>query len=219
MGGKDLLGASDLLGVSLGGTPIKPEGVEPGTGFYEARFAGPAVRPDLGHIQITQTAPGLAWASVHWQYLEDIAKVGEHDTPALKLEKTLFVRKTTAGGPLLEPVAGPLRVGDELVTRLVLRNDRAMEFVHLKDARGSGSEPVNVLSGYRWQQDFGYYEVTRDTASHFFIDTLPAGTHVFETSVRLQHAGVYQSGMAEIRSMYAPEFNAHSASVMIEVGK
>jgi hypothetical protein len=73
------------------------------------------------------------------------------------------------------------------------------------------------LSGYRWKDGFACYEVTRDTASHFFIDHLPAGTHVFETSVRIQHAGVYQSGIAEIRCMYAPEFHARSGSVKLDV--
>jgi hypothetical protein len=92
-----------------------------------------------------------------------------------------------------------------------------MEFVHLKDHRGSGTEPVNVLSGYRFRDGFGYYESTRDTASHFFIDYLPKGNYVFEYSVRVQHAGEYPSGMASIQSMYAPEFNSHSASVKIEV--
>ena len=215
LGGKDLLGGGEPLQVALGGVAIKPENVEPGTGFYEARFNGPVVKPDLGRIQLTQTAPGVAWASIHWQYLEDLAKVTAHDTAGLKLEKALFVRESGR----LEPVAGPVKVGDELVTRLILRNDRAMEFVHLKDSRGRGTEPMNVLSGYRWQDGFGYYEVTRDTASHFFIDTLPAGTHVFETSVRVQHAGTYQSGMAEIRCLYAPEFSAHSASLPLEVGR
>ncbi|MEI6655311.1 MAG: alpha-2-macroglobulin family protein [Verrucomicrobiota bacterium] len=219
LGGKDLLSGGDPLQVSLGGVAVKPEAVEPGTGYYEARFTGPAVKPELGRIQVTQTAPGIAWASVHWQYLEDLAKVTAHDTAGFKLEKALFVRKAGPQGPRLEPVAGPLNVGDELVTRLILRNDRAMEFVHLKDSRGSGTEPMNVLSGYRWQDGFGYYEVTRDTASHFFIDTLPAGTHVFESSVRLQHGGSYQSGVAEIRCLYAPEFSAHSASGRLEVGR
>jgi len=219
MGGKDLLGRDALLQVSLGGTQVKPEGVEPGTGFYEARFSGPSIKPEMGSIQLTKTVSGVAWASVHWQYLEDMAKTTEHNATPLKLEKALFVRKNTGQGPRLDPVNGPVKVGDEIVTRLVLRNDRAMEFVHLKDLRGSGTEPVNVLSGYRWQDGFGYYEVTRDTASHFFIDTLPAGTHVFESSVRVQHAGIYQTGAAEIRCMYAPEFSAHSASVKLEVGQ
>ena len=218
-GGADLLGSDALLQVSLGGVAVKPDAVEPGTGFYQNRIAGPAVKPAMGNIQITKTDPGTAWASIHWQYLEDIGKITAHNATPLKLEKSLFVRTRTAQGPRLEAVTGPVKVGDELVTRLVLRNDRDMEFIHLKDQRGSGTEPVNVLSGYRWQDGFGYYETTRDSASHFFIDILPAGTHVFETSVRVQHAGIYQTGVAEIRCMYAPEFNAHSASVRLEVGK
>ena len=50
--------------------------------------------------------------------------------------------------------------------------------------------------------------MTRDSASHFFIDRLRPGVHVFETSVRVQHAGEYQTGIAEVRCMYAPEFAA-----------
>ncbi len=217
MGGKSLLSSNALLKVSLAGQELKPEKVEAGTGFYEARLTEAAVKPELGKIQLEKSDKGVAWASVHWQYLEDMAKVTPHEGTPLKLEKVLFIRKNTDKGPVLEPLVGPAKVGDELVSRVILKNDRAMEYVHLKDLRGSGTEPVNVLSGYRWQDDLGYYEVTRDTASHFFIDQLPAGTHVFETSVRVQQSGKYQTGIAEIRCMYAPEFNAHSGSVEIVV--
>jgi hypothetical protein len=216
-GGRNLLGSDALLKISLGGQEVKPELVEAGTGFYESRFVEAAVKPELGKIELEKSDKGVSWASVHWQYLEDMAKVTPHDATPLHLEKSLFLRKNTDKGPVLVPVEGAVKIGDELVTRVVLKNDRAMEYVHLKDLRGSGTEPVNVLSGYRWQDGFGYYEVTRDTASHFFIDRLPPGTHVFETSVRVQHAGKYQTGIAEIRCMYAPEFNAHSGSVAIAV--
>jgi hypothetical protein len=216
-GGKNWLASNALLKVSLGGTEVKPESVEAGTGFYESRFVGEAVKPELGKIELKKEDEGVSWASVHWQYLEDMAKVTSHGQSSMTLEKALFLRKNTDKGPVLEPLKGAVKVGDELVTRVILKNDRAMEYVHLKDLRGSGTEPVNVLSGYRWQDGFGYYEVTRDTASHFFIDRLPPGTHVFETSVRVQHAGKYQTGIAEIRCMYAPEFNAHSGSVEVAV--
>jgi 5-hydroxyisourate hydrolase-like protein (transthyretin family) len=215
MGGRNLRGSDALLKISLGGAEVKPEKVEAGTGFYESRFVEDAVKPALGKIELTKIDEGVSWASVHWQYLEDIGKVTKNEGAQLKLEKKLFVRKNTDKGPVLMPLEGAVQVGDELVTRVILRNDRAMEFVHLKDLRGSGTEPVNVLSAYRWQDGFGYYEVTRDTASHFFIDRLPPGVHVFETSVRVQHAGEYQTGIAEVRCMYAPEFASHSASVGI----
>jgi hypothetical protein len=206
-----------LLRISLGGNEVRPANVEAGTGFYEHRFAAAEVKPELAEVVLTKSDPGIAWAGIHWQYFEDLAKLGVHESAGLKLEKSLFIRRSSAQGPKLEAVSGPLRVGDELVTRLVLRNDRAMDFLHLQDGRGSGTEPVNVLSGYRWKDGFACYEVTRDTASHFFIDHLPAGTHVFETSVRVQHAGAYQSGIAEIRCMYAPEFHARSGSVKLNV--
>jgi hypothetical protein len=118
---------------------------------------------------------------------------------------------------VLEAVKGPLQVGDELVVRIELRVDRDMEYVHLKDQRGSGTEPVNVLSQYKYQDGLGYYESTRDTASHFFIDYLPKGAYVFEYSTRVQLRGQYQTGVAEIQCMYAPEFNSHSESVPLAV--
>jgi uncharacterized protein YfaS (alpha-2-macroglobulin family) len=104
-----------------------------------------------------------------------------------------------------------------VVCRVVLRSDRDLEYVHLKDHRGSGTEPVNVLSRYKFQDGLAYYESTKDTATHFFIDYLPKGTYVFEYSVRVQHRGKYPTGFANIQCMYAPEFAAHSESISLEV--
>jgi uncharacterized protein YfaS (alpha-2-macroglobulin family) len=46
---------------------------------------------------------------------------------------------------------------------------------------------------------------------------LPKGVYVFEYSTRIQHKGRYQTGVAEIQCMYAPEFNSHSESLPIAV--
>jgi len=191
--------------------------VEPGTGFYERRFAGSEIKPKLGEITVRKIDEGVAWGSVHWQYLEDISKVTSYAGTPLKLKKTLFTKVNTKKGPVLEAVKGALGVGDELVVRVELRVDRDMEYIHLKDQRGSGTEPVNVISGYKYQDGLAYYESTRDTASHFFIDYLPKGTYVFEYSTRVQLRGEYQTGIAEIQCMYAPEFNSHSESIALTV--
>ncbi|PYK57538.1 MAG: alpha-2-macroglobulin family protein, partial [Verrucomicrobia bacterium] len=160
---------------------------------------------------------GIAWGSVHWQYLEDMSRVTPYEGTPLKLKKTLFTKVSTKKGPALEPVKGALQVGDELVVRIELRVDRDMEYVHLKDQRGSGTEPVNVVSQYKYQDGLAYYESTRDTASHFFIDYLPKGTYVFEYSTRVQLRGEYQTGIADIQCMYAPEFDSHSESLALVV--
>ena len=215
--GSDMLASDALVEVALGGQAIKPEQVEAGTGYYRQRFVRSEIKPELGEIRLKKTDEGVAWGSVHWQYLEDMAKVTAHDGTPLKLEKALFVKRHTAAGPVLEKVAGPVAVGNELVVRVVLRTARAMEYVHLKDYRGSGTEPVNVLSRYKSRDGLYYYESTKDTASHFFIDYLPKGTYVFEYSVRVQLKGTYQTGFAQIQCMYAPEFNGHSESIVLEV--
>jgi len=233
--GYDLLSSDAPVEVSLGGVGVTPkqirEGVspapedrrdarptlEPGTGFYEKRFVLSDIKPKLGEITVKKVDPGVAWGSVNWQYLEDMSKVTPYEGTPLKLKKTLYTKANTKKGPVIEPVRSAVSVGDELVVRVELRVDRDMEYVHLKDQRGSGTEPLNVLSGYRYQDGLAYYESTRDTASHFFIDYLPKGVYVFEYSTRVQHRGQYQTGLAEIQCMYAPEFNSHSESIRIEV--
>jgi len=231
--GRDLLASDALVEVRLDGIDITPKtrsandesrkksettsAPEPGTGFYEKRFAAAEIKPKLGEITVRKVDEGVAWGSVHWQYLEDISKVTPHEGTPLKLKKSLFTKVNTNRGQVLEPVKGPLKVGDELVVRIELRSDRDMEYLHLKDQRGSGLEPLNVLSQYKYQDGLGYYESTRDTASHFFMDYLPKGVYVFEYSTRVVHKGEYQSGLAEIQCMYAPEFNSHSESLQLAV--
>jgi hypothetical protein len=54
-----------------------------------------------------------------------------------------------------------LKVGDKVTVRMILNTDRAMEFIHIKDMRAAGFEPVDVLSGYQWKNNLGYYQSTK----------------------------------------------------------
>jgi 5-hydroxyisourate hydrolase-like protein (transthyretin family) len=215
--GKNLLATDKLVAVHLGDTLVEPKDIEPGTGFYEKRFEGAEVRPEFGRITLTKEEEGVSWGSAHWQYMEDISKITVHEGTALKLTKAVFLKKDTDQGPKLFPSEGKAEVGDEMVVRITLQADRDMEYVHMKDHRPSGSEPTNVLSRYQYRDGLAYYESTKDTASHFYFDYLPKGTYVFEYSLRIQHRGKYQTGMANIQCMYAPEFNSHSQSFPLEV--
>ncbi len=192
--GPKLLSSDARVQVQLGTVDVTPNpsqpqtsppgpkaSVEPGTGFHQHRFAAANIKPELGEIRVRKVDAGVAWGSAHWQYLEDMSKVTPSEGTPLKLTKALFIRSNTAKGPALEPLRGEAHPGDELVVRIELRADRDMEYVHLKDQRGSGTEPVNVLSRYRCQDGLAYYESTRDTASHFFCDFLPKG-NPFRTS-------------------------------------
>jgi uncharacterized protein YfaS (alpha-2-macroglobulin family) len=219
--GTNVLASDKIVQVSLAGQLVKPDVVEAGTGFYEQRRVGGEVKPEMAQVKVTKSDDGVAWGSVHWQYFEDIDKITSNTDNPLQLSKELYVKQHTDAGAQLERVgqgdaAATVKVGDELVVRVVLKVDRDMEYVHLKDHRGSGTEPMNVLSGYRYQDGLGYYESTRDAASHFFIDYLRKGTYVFEYSTRVQLRGNYSTGMAQVQCMYAPEFNSHSQSIRME---
>ena len=87
---------------------------------------------------------------------------------------------------------------------------------------GSSPEPAGITgvpgwSAPGWADGAGWYVAIRDTATQLFFERLPRGTHVFEYSLRAAHRGTASSGFATIRSRYAPEFSAHSASIPVKV--
>jgi uncharacterized protein YfaS (alpha-2-macroglobulin family) len=229
--GDDLLGSQELVTVDVGGERIEPAKVEAGTGFFEERFTRREITPAMATITVTKPDQGLAFGGVHWQYLDDISKVPAAGREELAIEKQLFVKRMTKAGPELVPVlakagdpapagaggAAQVELGDELVVRLVVTSDRDYEFLELADHRPSLTEPVDVLSGWRSGDGAAWYVAIRDASTQMFFERLPRGTHVFEYSLRAAHRGTASSGFAKIQSRYAPEFNAHSASVSLEV--
>jgi hypothetical protein len=219
--GGDLLGSQELVTVTVGGEAIEPERVEAGTGFFETRFVRREITPALAAVTMKKPDAGLAWGGVHWQYLDDIANVPAAGREELAIEKKLFVKRFTKSGPELvaarDGEATKVEVGDELVVRLVVTSDRDYEFLELADHRPSLTEPVDVLSGWRWGDGAGWYVAIRDTSTQLFFERLPRGTHVFEYSLRAAHRGSASSGFARIQSRYAPEFSAHSASIPMQV--
>ncbi|MFM8984833.1 MAG: hypothetical protein ACKONH_02000, partial [Planctomycetia bacterium] len=221
--GDDLLGSQELVTVDVGGERIAPAKVEAGTGFFEERFTRREITPEMAAITVTKPDKGLAFGGVHWQYLDDISKVPAAGREELAIEKQLFIKRMTKAGPELVPVPAKaggdaqVELGDELVVRLVVTSDRDYEFLELADHRPSITEPVDVLSGWRYGDGAAWYVAIRDAATQMFFERLPRGTHVFEYSLRAAHRGTASSGFARIQSRYAPEFNAHSASVNLEV--
>jgi hypothetical protein len=219
--GDDLLAAQELVTVDVGGERIEPAKVEADTGFFEERFTRREITPAMATITVTKPDKGLAFGGVHWQYLDDISKVPAAGREELAVEKQLFVKRMTKAGPELVPVRqggeAKVELGDELVVRLVVTSDRDYEFLELADHRPSITEPVDVLSGWRYGDGAAWYVAIRDAATQLFFERLPRGTHVFEYSLRAAHRGTASSGFARIQSRYAPEFNAHSASVNLEV--
>ena len=222
--GSEWLALDDAVSVLIGGEEIaasKLENVkvEAGTGYFKTTWEANEVSPKMAEVAINKKGSGIAWGALYWQYFEDLDKITPAETP-LKLKKKLFLKKNTATGEEIAEISNKtkLDVGDLIRVRIELRADRPMEFVHMKDMRASGLEPINVISKYKWQDGLGYYESTKDASTNFFFDYLPKGVFVFEYDLRVNNAGDFSNGITTIQSMYAPEFSSHSEGVRISVG-
>ncbi|MCA8831518.1 alpha-2-macroglobulin family protein [Hymenobacter pini] len=216
--GSNWLQPTQPLQVTVGGKPVQPTSQQAGTGYYKVTWPAADIKPAQGRITVQKPDAGVAWGGLYWQYFEQLDKITPAATP-LQLERRLYREQRTAGGPVLEPLtaATPLRVGDVLVVRLVLRADRDLEYVHLKDQRAAGLELIGQTSGYRYQSGLGYYESPRDAATNFFISYFPKGTHTFEYRLRAAQAGNFSGGLSQLQCLYAPEFTAHSAGTRVQI--
>ncbi len=222
--GSDWLSVTEAVEVLVGGEKIdasKLENVkvEAGTGYYKTTWNDNGVKPKMAEVQIRKKGEGIAWGALYWQYFENLDKITSAETP-LKLKKKLFLKKNTDTGEEISEITSKtkLKVGDLIRARIELRADRPMEFVHMKDMRASGLEPVNVISRYKWQDGLGYYESTKDASTNFFFDHLPKGVYIFEYDLRINNAGEFSNGITTIQSMYAPEFSSHSEGVRVLIG-
>ena len=192
---------------------------EAGTGYFKTRIPAERVSKQLGTVTLDNPNAGPAWGALYWQYFEDIDQVKSFEETPLTLKRQLFKVRTGDRGEVLEPLAdgAALQVGDKVRARVELRVDRAMEYVHLKDARAAGFEPVNVLSSYKYQDGLGYYESTTDAATNFFMGYLAPGNYVFEYTLNATLAGDYSHGVTSIQCMYAPEYSSHSEGMRVVI--
>ncbi len=219
LNGENWLENSKPVKVSMGGNPLKVNEYEAGTGYFKQSWAAKEVKKSWAEIKVENPNSNIVWGAAYWQYFEDLDKIKDFKKTPLTIVKQLYLEENSPTGPVLKLIADgqTLKRGDKIKVRIEIRVDRAMEFVHLKDMRASGLEPINVLSGYRWQGGLGYYESTKDLATHFFIDYLPRGTFVFEYPLVVSLRGDMSNGITTMQCMYAPEFTSHSKGVRVKV--
>lgn len=222
MRGDNWVESKSLLQISLGAealSDLKPGfKAEAGSGYIKTAWKDKEIKPELGKVSLKNDSKLVNWGALHWQYLERLDKISSAET-ALKLERKYFIQKQTDAGPVLTAVDEGHRpkAGDVLKVVVHLSADRDYEYVQLKDMRPSGTEPVDILSGYKYQECFYYYQVTKDVATNFFINYLPKGKYVFEYNLRVVQPGNFSTGISTIQCLYAPEFNAHSDGRRLQV--
>lgn len=226
LGGEDWLNTENNISIKVGDKTIDPKTdeeikTEAGTGYIKKSFSGSEVTPTMGKVTITPTNNAnisMAWGGLYWQYFEKFENITYAQTP-LSIVKQVFVLETTDSGKKLKPLTPErkLKAGTKLVVKILLNVSDAMEYVHLKDMRASALEPLETLSGHKWQNGVGYYRSIKDASMNYFFDKLPKGQWVFEYPLVVSQAGTFQNGIATIQSMYAPQYTSHTDGLVITV--
>lgn len=210
---------NNKIEVKLGGKTVAPDNTETGTGYFSQTVEGKDVKPEMAKVELkSETGGNLSWGGLYWQFEEDMDKVKQNKT-GLSVEKSVMLKVSHDGKDMLQRVKEGtlLKVGDQLVMRLVVRADRDFEYVMLKDQRASCLEPMQQLSGCHYQGGTIYYQTVKDASMCFFFDHLSKGTYVFEYPLNITHRGSYSNGITIVQCLYAPEFSSNTGSVRIQV--
>lgn len=221
--GTDWLAETKSPNIKIGDNEIQLENnpkisIEEGTGYFKTSWKGDEIKPEMSKVTVTNNNSIVAWGALYWQYFEQLDRITFSETP-IKINKKLFLEIDTESGKKITPIDEntELKPGDKIKVRIEIRADRSMEYVHLKDMRAAGLEPINVISTHKYQDGLWYYENTKDAATNFFIYQLPAGTYVFEYPLRVTYKGDFSNGVTTIQCMYAPEFTSHSEGIRIKI--
>ena len=226
MNGTDYLGDQSLPDITIGGTKLvynKKAGegersveVTPGLGYFQTSWTKEEVRQNLAKVEISKSTDAPSYGSIYWKYFEDMNKVKASSNADIQIERTY--KKIVAGSKGDEFVeVKEYRVGDRIRVELVVSVEQDLEFVHLKDLRPAGCEPMMALSQHNWNKGLWYYQSPRDVSMNYFIDNLPKGTHVLTYEMYVTSSGRFEAGNATVQCMYAPEFTAHSKGEVITV--
>ncbi|MBI9069347.1 MAG: hypothetical protein JEZ09_18765 [Salinivirgaceae bacterium] len=220
--GSNWIAETPKMNIQIGSLQIDEKAyaknAEPGTAYYKKTWNPSEINETFSDVTISRTGEGISWGGLYWQYFEQIDKIKSAATD-LSITKRIFQETTSDKGLQLLEISEntPLKPGSRVVVRLDFKTDRRMEFVHLKDARAASFEPTTTISGYQYNAGLSYYQSTHDASTDFFIEYLPVGNYTIEYKLNVTHSGTFSSGLATIQCMYAPEFNAHSEGMKMEV--
>lgn len=220
--GMDWLSTPQKATITMGGREVNfternDELPQAGTGYVKTVIAADEVRESMADIKVSKSGDQVAWGAVYWQYFENLDKITRAESP-LKLSRSLYKVVLDKQGEKLIPVEeSKLLIGDKIKVVVEITVDRNMEYVHLKDMRAAGLEPLDFISAYHYAHGLGYYQSIRDASMNFFFDHLSKGVYRFEYGLRVFNKGDFSNGISTIQCMYAPEFAGHSEGIRIKV--
>ena len=171
------------------------------------KYTGKDISNGKATVIVESQTDSPIFGAIYLQYTDEVSKI-EKSAGDIRVQRYYYQIKN--GKEIELKPNTPLEIGAVIKVKLVVTTNNGMEYVHLKDPKGAGFEGRDVLSNYHYTS-VGYYQMSKDASTEFFIDYLPKGTHTFEYEIFATNKGSIQVGAAEVECMYAPSFRANSA--------
>lgn len=195
--------------ITIDGKPIEFDKVDTYLGYCRKEI--PAT--SLATLNIERNGASPAWGAIYSQFKAEMSDIQEVSIYDLSIHKEFYAYNTDGS---LRRVDN-FKVGDKIQVRTVIKNAKDLDFVTVKDERGSCFEPVDKLSGYRYADRTYYYLEIKDSETNIFFTSLEKGTHVISYDVYVTAPGKYNVGIATAQCQYAPQITAHSAGSIATV--
>ena len=205
--GSQWLERNALPSITVAGQPVNLDKMAEWLGYFRTTL--PATT--TGTVVIDRTGNGPAWGAVYSQFKSPMTQIQEKAIDEVSISKEYYVY--AQDGTLHQ--ANSFKVGDKVKVRVIIKNNKDMDFVTITDERASCFEPVDKLSGYRSEDRTWFYLETKDTQTNVFFNSLNKGTHIIGYDVWVTNPGEFTSGIATIQCQYAPQLSAHSAGKTI----
>ncbi len=170
-------------------------------------------------IRVVKRGPGVLYLSATADYFTP-GDAAARDSSNLKLTREYMRLKVTERNGesawTVEPLSGPIRSGDVLVSRLRVEGARG-RYLMIEDPIPAGCEQVERVSGINLDQTDGKWtgwysnREFRDQKTAIFVSSFD-GRSTYQYALRVQVPGEFRVAPARAQFMYQPTVQSNTAS-------
>ena len=183
------------------------------------------LQPGNNVVQITKHGSGRAYWSVQGKYYSTEQKFYQQGTLSLNLTRDYFKLTPTTQGwqdriPL-DPLKGPVQVGDTLAVHLAVNGSPA-KYLLIEDPIPAGTEFVQNEDSYKssgpaanWDYWYTRREFYDDRAAIFATES--SGRHESFYLLKVVNPGSFAISPANVQPMYQPGIQATSDMLHLQV--
>jgi alpha-2-macroglobulin len=213
-----------LNGSSIGKRHFTPADAASGADLA-VDVAAAQLHPGSNVVQVNKHGSGRAYWSVQGKYYSTEQKLYQQGTLSLNLTRDYFkLVPTTKDGQIvyrLDPLKGPVAVGDTLAVHLAVNGSPA-KYLLIEDPIPAGTEFVQQADSYNildqpqtWQYWYTRSEFYDDRAAFFATES--SGRHESFYLLKVVNPGSFAISPANVQPMYQPGIQATSDLLHLQV--